>query len=163
MDEPEKQPKVYLSEQEKLSIVVSIERNLKPSEIARNLGKPITTIRSFIDKYHETGRISNKMGRPASVTQEQRQKIVNDVTLSPRLDIRCASTQEGSPSRETIRCIRHEEGIHFYNEIPRPELTAQHKLDRLNFARTVLASNETQSLVFTDESSITVDLSKGGI
>ena len=103
------------------------------------------------------------MGRPKTITPEIRSAVIQAVDEDGHLTIRTSSQQIPEISRESIRKIRHSAGIHFYAQVAVPDLTEKHKLNRMKFADEILKSGDQSPILFTDESSVEVDLSSGGI
>lgn len=64
--------------------------------------------------------------------------------------------------KETVRKILHEEKFNYYEMTPVSPLNEKHISDRLRYCKYIL-QNGIQPIVFTDESTVVVDLSKQGI
>lgn len=102
-----------------------------------------------------------KRGRKPKVTEEIRQQVI-DATLSNPFTHLKDHEANVDLGRETIRKILHEESFNYYELTPISPLTEQHINNRLTYCRFVLQKG-LQPVIFTDESTVVLDLSKKGI
>ena len=151
-----------LSEQEKIEIISMYNGGVKSvRKIGETINKPKSTVESFLKSYHKFGTISPKRGRKAIITEDLKQSVARDLVSDPFLPL-TDQTQNYPVSRETIRKIRHEEKFNYYNMTPTCQLTQQHIEARLRYCRFVV-ERPLIPIVFTDESTVEVNLSKPGI
>jgi len=86
-------------------------------------------------------------------------RVAADATESLRTS---AAEVHLSPAR--VRELRNSQHIHYYKQIPVPRLTAEHKKHRAEFAKDMLDDGRAdETIVFTDESTVQVDLSVRGV
>lgn len=125
------------------------------------MGIPRTTIISFLQSYEKSKTLSVKRGRPKKITDEIRQQVVDQTINNPFMHLRdhAANLPIG---KESVRKILHEEHFDYYEMTPVSPLNEQHISNRLRYCNQVLQKG-IQPVVFTDESTVVVDLSKQGI
>lgn len=153
------------TEKERLKIVYLVEINGKHWKfIAENIpGRSDSTIKSFYKSYEIHGTIFPKLGRPVKITQEIKDDVVKSIEddpeqhlndLSSKFDISTTSTKKGLNTN----------GISYHEKIPITPLKPQHIEARLNMCDRFLIFDYKSlwPIIFTDESTVIVDLKKGG-
>lgn len=100
-----------------------------------------------------------KRRRKPKVTEEIRQQVIDATLSNPFTHLK---DHEVNVDFETIRKILHEECFNYYELTPISPLTEQHINNRLTYCRSVLQKG-LQPVIFTDESTVVLDLSKKGI
>mgnify|MGYP002472070326 CR=1 FL=1 len=154
--------KTSLTPEKKAEILIQKKgNNLSPTRISENLGIPRTTIISFLESFEKSQTLSVKRGRPKKVTDDIRQQIIDQTRNNPFMHLRdhAANLPVG---KETVRKILHEEKFDYYEMTPVSPLNEKHISDRLRYCNYIL-QNGIQPIVFTDESTVVVDLSRQGI
>ena len=134
------------------------------SHIGRIVGLPESTVRTFYKRYLQNGQLSPKRGPPFKITQEQKQDVV-DITLNmPDIHLDILSDIVGI-STTSCKKILNENKIYYLPKIARTPLTDQHKENRFSFCRQFATLDYSQMpfIVFTDESTVCVDLNTGCI
>ena len=150
-----------LTLEQKAEILVQNGKELTPVQISRNLNIPRTTIISFLKKYQRTQALTNHAGRPKKVNDQIREEIIHRTQAKPFEHLR--DHEAHLPlGRESIRKVLHEEKIDYYQLTPVSPLKEEHIGARLTYCDQVL-ENGLQPVVFTDESTVVLDLSRHGI
>jgi hypothetical protein len=167
-----------LSDDEKVNIISYRKAGHGNSKIAALIHRSESTVRTFAnhwDKYHKMKGI---MGRPHKTTSNIINHVLDVTAANRRSTIRAVATQDipreanddnqnanpvSTIGRETVRLIRHQNHFHFYDSIPVPPMTALHKVNRVNFCKTMLADLHPLPIVFTDESSVCRNMNLGGV
>src|SRR4051812_12002392 len=109
--------RTQLTSQDKGKILAYME-TLNAAQIARKMGRDPTTIRRFIAKYKETGKIENlpRSGRPPVLNNNEKNTLVNEVIKKRRtplheiintLDLNCGLT--------TAKKTLYDVGIHSHS------------------------------------------------
>lgn len=142
-------------------LVMSKGEKLSPTRISENTGIARTTIISFLNSYEKTHELSPKRGRKPKVTDEIKQQVIDATISNPFAHLKDHEANINL-GRETIRKILHEESFNYYELTPISPLTEQHINNRISYCRSVL-QNGLQPVIFTDESTVVLDLSKKGI
>ena len=139
-------------------LVQSKGQHLSPTRISENTGVPRTTIISFLDSYEKNQCLSPKRGRKPKINDEIRQQVVNEVTDNPFAHLR--DHEANLPiSHESIRKVLHEEHFQYYDLTPMSPLSEQRINDILSYCSNVLRKG-IQPIIFTDECTVVLDLSK---
>ena len=154
-----------IAEYEKARIMELKGQGKNILQISGILGLKYTQVNHFIKKMTSPIAIYKKTGRPKKIDDEIRKKII-EMTLSNRkLPLRENQQQilsNGiSISIESIRQIRHQEGLEWLEPIKRPPLTKTHMNARVKFAQNILEqydNNQLPNIIFTDESTMVQDL-----
>lgn len=103
-------------------------------------------------------------GRPKEITDDLKEDFVQDMLENPLQSLQSAANKFGV-AKSTIKTILNENKKEFFKRTPVSPLTEEHKNKRLEIV-SMICSVEPRCLppiIFTDESSIYVDLEKGGI
>lgn len=157
--------KVPLTEREKIQMLWDVEKyGHQWKYIGEKRGRSADTVKSFYKTYMTFGTISPKRGRPKEITDELKEMVVQDMLDNPLQSLQSAANKFDA-AKSTIKKILNENRIEFFKRTPVSPLTEEHKNKRLEIV-SMICSVEPRSLppiVFTDESSIYVDLEKGGI
>ena len=151
-----------LSESDKIEIVALYKYGTRSArKIGEILNKPKSTVFSFIKRYEKYGVLSPKRGRPTKVLPEIRAQIAQGLEGNPFLSLR--DQEVNLPvGKETIRKIRHQEKFDYYEMTPVCLLTDKHIKDRLRYCEEVV-SGPIKPIIFTDESTVEINLSGQGI
>jgi transposase len=158
-----------LTDEDIAAILDMRKEGWKATQIAEEMGRNESTVRSFLAKFDKTGMFHGTIGRPLKLISGLNQRVVADVSSDPHLSVRSetgalkAFNDAFSVSRETVRKIRHEQGYHYYDTIPMPGLGPITRANRVEFCRRYLADPNPLPIVFTDESMICQNLKRGGI
>ena len=152
--------RTQLTSQDKGKILAYME-TLNAAQIARKMGRDPTTIRRFIAKYKETGKIENlpRSGRPPVLNNNEKNALVNEVIKKRRtplheiintLDLNCGLT--------TAKKTLYDAGIHSHSAAKKPFMPEGHASARINWCekhKEKTAYYWTQ-VIFSDESSVEV-------
>lgn len=107
------------------------------SEIARETGVTRKTVRRWVQRYQESGRMRDapRPGRPRVTSTEDDARILAHIRDHPFTN--AAATKERATvdsSLTTIRRRLHKEGLHHRVPAVKEKLTAEHRAGRLRFA-----------------------------
>ena len=100
------------------------------------MGRDSTTIRRFINKYKETGKIENlpRTGRPPALNNDEKDALINEVMKNRcipihevinTLDLNCCLT--------TAKKSLHEAGIYSHVAAKKPFISERHAAARVNW------------------------------
>jgi hypothetical protein len=106
-----------LTDIEKFRIIELRKASISWHFIGRAIGRPHSTYQSFFEKWEKHQKFALTMGRLRKVTKEDKELIIGRTLENRRTSIR-AVARETSFSYETIRMIRHENKIHYYDSVP---------------------------------------------
>ena len=154
-----------LSEEDKINIIVDYNAlGARWTDIGKKHGINPNTVRTFINRYKKNHTISPKMGRPIEITAEIKDAVIGAAEADPEISLRDIS-DIFDISTTSARSALNEDGIKYFQKIPVPPLTATHMQNRVNFATQFaqMAYANMPSLIFTDESTVEVNLNGGGI
>ena len=131
--------------------------NNKWTFIAFRMNLPESTVRSFIKEY-------KKRGRPPKITPDQIEGVVQTFEETPETTLREAK-KETDISITSMLKILHEFDIKYFRKIAISKLTEQHKQKRVEFSQMMsdVLPNSSLNIIISDESTIEVNLLKGGI
>ena len=131
--------------------------NNKWTFIAFRMNLPESTVRSFIKEY-------KKRGRPPKITSDQIEGVVQTFEETPETTLREAK-KETDISITSMLKILHEFDIKYFRKIAISKLTEQHKQKRVEFSQMMsdVLPNSSLNIIISDESTIEVNLLKGGI
>jgi transposase len=156
-----------LTESQKIEILFMSREHKGVCEIARQMERNESTVRSFLRNYESRGELFPKRGRPHTVISEETQSVlIDELKSQPRLSIRdqIASHPTDGISRWCLWRIRHTQRFHFYRETPICPLDQAHRDARIRFCDMVLGGIDSQlPIIFTDESIVQVNMSGRGI
>jgi transposase len=151
-----------LTDSEKAKILILVSHKLSFTAIGRHLGRNESSIRTWHSKFMKSEKFTLNQGRPTLSKPDLVASIVNQTREDPRSSIR--SLEKQNPlGRETIRKMRHDNGLHYYKCEPITSLTPTHELNRMKFCEEILNFEHQPPIIFTDESTVVVDLNIGGI
>lgn len=154
-----------LSEEDKVNIIKyqAVYGN-QWTVISRLIHKNPTTIKQFYVRYQKTHSISPKRGRPFKVTPEDEEFVVDLIEADPKQHLQ-ELAQSTNLSKTTVKKVLNKNSIKYYNLIKRPPLTDQHKANRLRFVQSLVGMTFDQlaPIIFSDESTVCVNLRDGGI
>jgi hypothetical protein len=113
---------VSLCERDKIIIITHRDRGDSWGMIAAEVGHPRSTCAAMYLVWTRHGTLTRQRGRPKSITPAISQRIVEETLENRRLPVRALAASLDI-SRESVRQLRHANGIHFYNAMPVPALT----------------------------------------
>ena len=156
--------KKQLTEEEKIFIITKREMNQTFSSIAASLNRPPSTIKSFMKSYTENKTLFPKRGRKPIVRDSEnlRTLVVSGVNENPFMTIRSQASLL-SVSNESVRNIRNQEKIKYYKVKEMPPITQEKKESRIKYCHYILSFPSMPPVIFTDESTVQVNLVKRGI
>lgn len=158
---------IPLSDEEKAKIITLRSQGNGYSAIARlltqsNISRSESTVRSFYSSFEANRRFSSKRGRPTSPKKLDLNRVRSETEVDRTKPVRDhALMLECTP--KALWLARKESGLGYFKTIPVPPLTIGHKNARVVFATQMLMNYNHLPIVFTDESSIQMDLSTRGI
>lgn len=154
-----------LTESDKIEIIVKY-RMLGPNwtRISVLLNINPNTVRTFINRYLKNKEISPKRGRPIEIKDDMKQGIIGAVEMDPELSL-FDIKDLFDVSTTSARKILNEDGIQYMQRIPIPPLSPLHMQARVTFASQFagMLYKDMPVIIFTDESTVEVNLSSGGI
>jgi transposase len=153
-----------LIESERLQIVFMHLKGEMNSTIAQQLNRNESTIRSFVKAWDSRKTIvPAKPGRPKiEITLQQRVEMLEALTRVPRATVR-EHAETFHLGKNIVDRFRHANGYHFYKDTDVCDLTCEHKRERVRFCEQELSRPCQIPIVFTDESTVQMNLKKGGI
>lgn len=154
-----------LTEHEKIEILKAHDKyGSNWTLIGRELSINPNSIRSFFNSFTKHGTLSPRMGRPKTISQEIKDGVIGAVEFYPESKLRDIKSLFDI-STASIRSILNEDQIKFHPKIPVPSLTEKHKIERVRFANKFahLSYRDMPVIIFSDESSVQVNLDSGGI
>lgn len=156
--------KVQLTESEKIEILIMRDKLITYSRIADKLKKPISTVKSFAASYMKTNQISPKRGRKPLIQSSDNLKNVVTTMISeePFMSLRTQSKLI-RVSHESIRQIRKKARFGYFKVKKMPPLDLKHKTARIEYCDFILEHQKMPPIIFTDESTIQINLEKRGI
>ncbi|KAL7646945.1 UNVERIFIED_CONTAM: hypothetical protein RMT77_002202 [Armadillidium vulgare] len=137
-------------------IIAMFESGQNKTQIARNLGIHVSTVRRWIVRHEEEGNLCDrpKPGGPRKTTLNEDQQIIQETIRNPFTNSRAIKRAlELEACDRTIRRRLHENGIHHRTPAVKQKLTEAHKTERLRFAREYINNdmNFWSKVIFTDE------------
>lgn len=155
-------PRSYLSEKDKVKILILIEKyGTQWKRISDEIGQNLETIRSFYKQYKKTDMLSPKRGRPVEIDQQTKTGVVNFMQAHPKSTLQDISNNfDICPN--SAKTILNSNKIHYFKPMAVCPLTARHKNNRTSFSNNML-NGAPQNIIFTDESTVRVDLNGRGI
>lgn len=155
-------PRSEFTEAEKLKIITLVNSiGNEWTRIGREVNHPAESCRCFYNRYLKRGTLSPKRGRPPTITPEKKSAIVEHTEQQPLDDLRSIG-DEFDVSHSSVKTILNENKIKFHQQIARVPLTPVHMTNRQNFCNGMLASPQ-PNIIFTDESTVEVNLKQKGI
>ena len=155
----------YLTEEQKVEIWVAYKTfGAKWVDIGNKLNVNPETARSFVNRYKKTHVLSPKKGPHYKITKEDEAFITDLVDAEPEttlLDLEVST----NISTTTCKSVLNKNGYIYTSLIPMCRLTPQHKINRITFSRYFvnLPLWAVPPIVFSDESTVCVNLKKPGI
>ncbi|KAI5643339.1 transposase domain-containing protein [Phthorimaea operculella] len=121
------------------------------SEISRELGVTIKTVKLWVRRHGDEGTLNTrpKSGRPSLLNTEQRDMIVTEYEENGFKPTKHFAGLFDT-SVQTIRRALHKEGLHHRRPAVKPFLTDAHKRARLEFAQNYL-NFDWSTAIFSDE------------
>lgn len=132
--------------------------------LSRVSGVNKSTIRSFINRYLEDGILTPKRGAPKKITSSLEKSIIEQFEDNPETTLKAASVQFDI-SGSAIKKVLNDDGIEYFSKIAIPNLTDEHKQKRVAFSQKICnyEHNNLPNIIIIDESTVEVNLKKGGI
>ena len=155
-------PREYLTEQQKIQIITMVSQIGKQWKmISETIERPYETVRSFYNSYIQHNTIFPQRGRPKKIDDDLKASVVGYMDADPTNTLR--SVADDFPiCPASVRNILNENSINFYRPIPICPLTDNHVNNRMTFCTNMLI-NLPQNIIFTDESTVEVNLAGHGI
>lgn len=127
-------------------------------------GRTENTIKSFYKSYEKYGTISPKRGRPKKITTEIENNLVSSVESNPEQTL-TEMAVDNDISRTSAKTILNNHHIAFHNKIAITPLRPWHIQKRLELANRFLIYKyeDLWPIIFTDESTVVVNMDSGGI
>lgn len=151
-----------LTEKDKIDIISLVKvYGHQWKRIAAQVGRNWETVRSFYSSYEKHQTINPKLGRPVSITEELKDGVVGFMDSEPTNNLRDVA-YNFSLSTTSVRGILNDNSIHYHKPIPTVPLLPTHKMNRIAFCTNYL-NNMCPNVIFTDESTIQIQLGVGGI
>ena len=156
--------KNQLTEEEKISIIVKRELGESYASIVSSLNRSPSTIKSFVKVYNEKKVLFPKRGRKPVVRESENLKalVIAGVDDNPFLTCRSQASFL-SISHESIRQLRLNNKINYYKVKKMPPLSQAKKNARVEYCKFILSFPSMPPVIFTDESTVQVNLIKRGI
>ena len=154
-----------LSEAEKLDIYANWKLYGNQWKIIGQItGHPATTCATFIKSYQKYGKLFPKRGPQHKITEEEKQSVISIVLGNPEANLKGVS-EDTNISTTQCKKILNEAGIHYYERICTPPLTPEHVRKRWVFSNNFanLPYYLMPNIIFSDESTVVVDLDGGGV
>ena len=131
------------------------------TQIAKKMGRDPTTIRRFINKYKETGKIENlpRTGRPPALNNDEKDALTNEVIKNRRIPIHeVINTLDLNCCLTTAKKSLHEAGIYSHVAAKKPFISERHAAARVSWCekhkkKTV---SDWAQIIFSDESSVEI-------
>ena len=154
--------RVFLTEQEKIKIVAMVYvYGHQWKFISESIGHPYDTVKNFYKSYLKHGSILPKQGRPIKIDNDIKERVVQTIEQNPTSTLRCVANN--FPICATsVKNILNEHKIQFFQQIPICPLNPNHVTNRINFCNNMI-NTMPQNIIFTDESSVEVNLKGHGI
>lgn len=154
--------RVYLTEQEKIKIIAMVYvYGHQWKMISETIGHPYETVRSFYKSYIKHDTILPKQGRPIKIDNNLQDQVVKKMEENPTNTLRNVAN-ELPLSPTSVRNILNQNHIQFFQQIAVCPLSPTHVGNRVNFCNNMLNALP-QNIIFTDESSVEVNLKGHGI
>lgn len=150
-----------MTEEEKVNILILRRMGHSYAQIAEKVGRPRSTVSSFINMYESCHVLSPKRGRK-QVSSNLIQEVSSGLENDPFLTLRNHAS-ELSLSHETVRKLRKLAKFSYFKVKDMPPLRESHIIARLEYCNYVLKNTEMPPIIFTDESTVCMNLHKRGI
>jgi len=141
--------------------ILAYMENFNATQIAKKMGRDPTTIRRFINRYKKTGNTENlpRSGRPPSLNNDKKHKLVNEVTnnrRAPLLEI--INTLSLNCSLTTAKQILYDAGIHSHVAAKKPFVSEIHASAHISWCEKYKdkKANYWMQVIFSDESSVEI-------
>lgn len=155
-----------LSEKERLKIINLVNiYGRKWNFIATQMpGRSESTIKSFYNTYEEKETIFPKLGRPVKITAEVKEEVINSIEEDPEQHLTNLSF-EHQISTTSVKKILNDDGYSYHQKTAVTPLRQEHVNARLGMCNRFLVYDYGQlwPIIFTDESTIIVNMNNGGI
>lgn len=134
------------------------------TELSRRTGFNHETIRSFIESYNQTGKLSQKRGRPKTILQEEVDGIIGATEAHCQTTLHELSN-DFSHAKSTVRKILNDDQIFHFQKTPECLLDNDHKQMRFNFCNrfSQIPYQNMPCIIFTDESSVCINPGRMGV
>lgn len=154
-----------LTEEEKIDILKKCD--LYPrrwSIISRLTGIAPSTIKSFYLSYQKHGKMFPKRGRKQSIDPLDKQDVINYITIDPELSLNDLASMTDI-SKTSVYNILLENKITYHPKIAISPVTDRHKRNRVQFSMQFanIPYQNIPQIIFTDESTVEVNLKNGGV
>ena len=158
-------PRHQLTEEEKIDLLKKID--LYPGKwtlISSLTGIPPSTIKSFHKSYSKHHILFPKRGPKPTITTQEKNEVLNFIEIDPELSLADLESM-CDISKSSIYDIFKSNSIKYTPKVPVSSLTETHQQKRIEICQKFadIPYSQMPFLVFTDESTVMVDLEKGGI
>jgi hypothetical protein len=133
---------------------------MKPANTAKRVGVPASTVRHFLSSYERTHMLFPPRGRPS--LERDSATIVVPLGEDPFLTLRRQAVGDALPL-SAIYKARLENHYRFYKTVPVPSLKQHHKDARVRFCHDQINNPFPFPIVFSDESTVEVNLDRLGL
>ena len=106
--------------------------------IGNKIGRPASTCKHFYNRYQETQKLKQQIGRPPAITEEKKQEVVK-YTLADTLQNLSDITKEFNLAKSTVKKILNENKIKYFQRIPVSPLTGVHKKKRVEICEKIIS------------------------
>lgn len=154
-----------LTESEKIQIISHVKNHGNEwTKIAQNIGRPVSTVKSFYKSYLEHGTINPTRGRPTVITDEIKDAVVVFMNANLLQNLQVVAN-EFDIAKSSVKSILNENNIGYYKRTPISPLSQYHKNKRLDIYKQItrIPPQNLLPIIFTDESTVYMDLEGGGI
>lgn len=154
-----------LTETEKIEIISHVKNyGNEWTKIKQNIGRSTATVKSFYHSYLAHGTICPSRGRPIEITEYLKNAIVGYMNVDSLQNLQVV-TNEFEIAKSSVKSILNENKIGYYKRTPVSPLTPFRKNRRFNICRQVtnIPPQNLLPIIFTDESTVFMDLEGGGI
>ncbi|CAO4371152.1 unnamed protein product [Caenorhabditis nigoni] len=145
-----------LAQQAQLDIMQQLGVSIH--DMARRIGKSRCSIRGYLrDPDHYGTKLKNSSGRPRKLTIREERSIVRSVSNSPKSINDVRQELNLKVCKNTVRNVIKRSGVIVRQRMMKvPKLTDAHKVRRLDFAKTNMAT-QWKNVVFSDEKKWNLD------
>jgi transposase len=158
-----KKPGTSKKEKVREKVIFSLKMGISHKEISKKLKVHIKSIPRMLRNYRRRRSTARKIGsgRPKKLNSKQKQSVQTFLKKNPTSTAESLLSSLSLPcSPNTVRNYLKSTGFSY--KMPRliPDLTTEHKIQRLNWAKTH-KNYDFDRVIFTDECSVWLDIAAG--
>ena len=149
-----------ISQMQRAKVLQHLDRGMSATSIARSLRIGIATV-SRIRKVYRSSIPKSKGGRPAKLSSGMKRYIKHAIVSGKaKTAIQAANMIRNdnslNVSADTVRCSLKEQGLRAFTKKKKPRLSARHKHQRLEFAKSHKAwtLEDWSRVIWSDETKI---------